>query len=313
MNTVGLSLRDIEYVVAVADLRHFGKAAERCAVSQPSLSAQIRKLEDFLGVTLFERTSRRVLPTPQGEPLIRQGRIILAEARRLLDMARGQDGTLTGTLMLGAIQTLGPYLFPHILAPLRGLLPDLELVLSEGRTDGLLEELREGRIDAVLLSPPVAMDGLTVEPLYFEPFLLAHPTNHPLAAQNHVTLDDVASDELLLLEEGHCLRDQSLAVCGLSARGMRHATGLETLRHMVAAGGGVTLMPALAAGQGTEMGGLIRYRPLDDPETGRTVALAWRNSDPRSNGFHELAAFLKKHRPGVLAAATGGMEKPAIL
>ncbi|NUB15979.1 LysR family transcriptional regulator, partial [Azospirillum brasilense] len=250
MNLAGLSLRDLEYVVAVAEQRHFGKAAERCSVSQPSLSAQIRKLEDLLGIPLFERTSRRVLPTPQGEVVIRQARIVLEEARRLLALARGTAEGLHGPLAIAAIQTLGPYLFPHVLPAMRRHLPDVQLVLSEGRTDGLLEELREGRLDAILLALPVEAEGLTCDALFFEPFVLAHPSGHRLESLPSIALADLDPGELVLLEEGHCLRDQALTACGATTRGMRHATGLETLRHMVATGTGYTLMLQLATGAG---------------------------------------------------------------
>ncbi|CAO3419541.1 Hydrogen peroxide-inducible genes activator _ OxyR [Azospirillum doebereinerae] len=297
MNVTGLSLRDLEYAVAVAEQRHFGKAAERCAVSQPSLSAQIRKLEDTLGIALFERTSRRVLLTQQGEAVIRQARVVLEEGRRLLTVARGTEGTLTGTLAVGAIQTLGPYLFPHALPVMRRHLPAAQLVLSEGRTEGLLEELREGRIDAVLLSLPIDTDGLATEALFFEPFLLAHPAGHRLEDLPSIGLKDLDPNELVLLEEGHCLRDQALVACGATARGMRHATGLETLRHMVAAGTGYTLMPRLAAGEGTTVGGLVAYRAFEGDAPGREIGLVWRASDPRAPGFRELAQRLREAPP----------------
>lgn len=298
MNITGLSLRDLEYVVAVADHRHFGKAAERCSVSQPSLSAQVRKLEELLGVTLFERTSRRVLVTPQGEAVIRQARTVLEEAQKLLAVARGTEGTLLGRLSVGAIQTLGPYLFPHLLPAMRRHLPDVPLVLSEGRTEGLLEELREGRLDAVLLSLPIDGEGLTCASLFFEPFVLAHPAGHRLEGLPTLALADLDPGELVLLEEGHCLRDQALAVCGATARGLRHATGLETLRHMVAAGAGTTLMPLLATGDGATVGGLVAYRPFhgDDPP-GRVIGLVWRAGDPRAPGFRALADRLRAAAP----------------
>ncbi|MBK1842617.1 LysR family transcriptional regulator [Azospirillum sp. YIM B02556] len=312
MNLSGLSLRDLEYVVAVAELRHFGRAAERCAVSQPSLSAQIRKLEEALGLSLFERTSRKVLLTPRGEAVVAQARTVLEEARRLLALADGSEGALTGRLRLAAIHTLGPYLFPHILPPLRKAWPELTLILSEGRTDSLLEDLRDGRLDAVLLALPVETDGLVAEPLFFEPFLLAHPAGHRLGSAPHLSLADLDPSELLLLEEGHCLRDQALAACGLSARGGGvHATGLETLRHMVAAGAGCTLMPLLAAmgqdGAGQDrrtvgVGGLVEYRPFDTPGNGvrppgRTVGLVRRASDPRARGLRDLADLLRRDPP----------------
>ncbi|BAI75310.1 transcriptional regulator (plasmid) [Azospirillum sp. B510] len=303
MNIAGLSLRDLEYVVAVAELRHFGRAAERCAVSQPSLSAQIRKLEEALGLSLFERTSRKVLLTPRGEAVVTQARVVLEQARRLLALADGSDGALTGRLRLAAIHTLGPYLFPHILPPLRAAWPELTLILSEGRTDSLLEELRDGRIDAVLLALPVEGEGLTAEPLFFEPFLLAHPTGHRLRATPGLSLNHLDPAELLLLEEGHCLRDQALAACGLSARGGGvHATGLETLRHMVAAGAGCTLMPLLATtgddGAAASVGGLVDYRAFEaGTPPGRVVGLVWRASDPRDRGLRELVDLLRRRMP----------------
>lgn len=297
MNLAGLSLRDLEYAVAVAELRHFGRAAERCGVSQPSLSAQIRKLEDLLGVTLFERTSRRVLPTAQGEAVIAQARRVLDEAGRLLAMGGNGDGALSGPLSIGAIQTLGPYLFPHLLPPIRRHLPEVMLTLTEGRTDGLLEDLRAGRLDAVLLALPVGDERVTEAPLFFEPFVLAHPAGHRLEGMAAVGADALDPGDLVLLEEGHCLRDQALAVCGTAPRGARHATGLETLRHMVAAGTGYTLMPALAAGEGTTVGGLIVYRPFDGDPPGRVVGLAWRRGDPRAAGFADLAALIRTVLP----------------
>lgn len=308
MNVAGLSLRDLDYLVAVADHRHFGRAAEQCAVSQPSLSAQIRKLERQLGLTLFERTSRRVLPTAQGEAVIRQARIVLAAATQLLALARGLDHDLAGRLALAAIHTIGPYLFPLVLPAIRSQWPALQLVLAEGRTAGLVEELRAGRQDAVLLSPPIEDDGLTVEALFFEPFVLALPAGHRLETQASVGLGDMDPAELLLLEEGHCLRDQALAACGLTQRSSRHATGLETLRHMVAAGAGCTAMPLLAAtGNAPRVGGLIVYRRLAPPAPGRQVALAWRASDPRGAGFRRLAAALR----AVLAATVPDLAASA--
>ncbi|MBK3426492.1 LysR substrate-binding domain-containing protein, partial [Methylobacterium ajmalii] len=184
MNVSGLSLRDLEYVVAVAEEGHFGRAAERCAVSQPTLSVQVRKLEEFLGVALFERSNRRVLLTPGGQAVVRQARAVLAEARALLLVAREgrDDGTLRGRLVLAAIQTLGPYLFPKVLRDLREAFPHLALALSEGRTAEILDALREGRADAALVSLPVPETGLAVAPLFDEPFLLACPAEHAFAA-----------------------------------------------------------------------------------------------------------------------------------
>jgi LysR family hydrogen peroxide-inducible transcriptional activator len=306
MNVAGLSLRDLEYVVAVAEERHFGRAAERCNVSQPALSGQIRKLEEALGLMLFERTSRRVLSTKGGEAVVRQARAVLAEAHKLLVIAgEGQVGDFSGRLALAAIQTLGPYLFPLVLRQLRAGFPDLALNLSEGRTADLLEGLREGRLDAALISLPVDDSGLSLASLFEEPFLLACAADHPLARRAAVSPDDLAGPDLLLLDEGNCLRDQAIAACGASPKSGRHATSLETLRSMVAAGGGYTLLPWLATRAMRDPDGLVVCRPFSSGETGRTIALAWRSSDPRGASFRELAAFFRNNAPDGTQALAG--------
>lgn len=305
MNLAGLSLRDLEYVVAVEEERHFGRAAQRCHVSQPALSAQIRKLEAALALTLFERTSRRVLPTAGGEAVVRQARTVLAEAQKLLAVAReGGSSLFAGRFALAAIQTLGPYLFPLVLRALRESFPALGLVLSEGRTAELLDNLREGRLDAALVSLPVDEGGLELDPLFTEPFLLACPAEHRLARARRVAPADLPGPDLLLLDEGHCLRDQALAACGASSAG-RHATSLETLRSMVAAGGGYTLLPRLAAREGADPSGLLVCRPFPDDPPGRVVALARRASDPRAPGFADLVRFFRAHAPDGTVPAPG--------
>ncbi|ACA17691.1 transcriptional regulator, LysR family [Methylobacterium sp. 4-46] len=307
MNLAGLSLRDLEYVVAVAEEHHFGRAAERCAVSQPTLSVQVRKLEQALGVVIFERTNRRVLLTPTGQAVVRQARAVLAEARRLLLLAReGGGAPLSGRLVLAAIQTLGPYLFPLVLRPLRQDFPLLALALSEGRTAGILEGLREGRLDAALISLPIAEAGLTVAPLFREPFLLACPADHAFAAGDPPKAADLAGPDLLLLDEGNCLRDQTVAACGAGPSAGRHATSLETLRSMVAAGGGYTLLPALAAPSGPDPSGLTVCRRFGEEGPSRVIALAWRASDPRGEGLARLAGFFRAHAP----AATLPCDRP---
>lgn len=294
----GLSLRDLEYVVAVAEHRHFGRAAEACAVSQPALSAQIRKTEELLGVVLFERGRRGVTVTARGRPLIAQARRILTESQRLFTLARSQQERLSGPLALGAIETLGPYLFPHILRPLREHYGGVELRLHEGRTAPLLDLLEEGELDLVLLSLPVNRTGFVAATLFFEPFLFLHAPDEPLARRRPLALADLATERFLLLEEGHCLRGQALALCGLShASGRRHAASLETLRHMVAAGGGYSVIPALAAEAHPRLSGLVACTPFDDPAAGREIALMWRASDPRDAEFRTFAAFLRRIAP----------------
>jgi LysR family hydrogen peroxide-inducible transcriptional activator len=304
MNVAGLSLRDLEYVVAVAEERHFGRAAERCNVSQPALSAQIRKLEEGLGVVLFERTSRRVLSTPGGDAIVRQARAVLAEAHKLLLIAgEGQQDRFSGRLALAAIQTLGPYLFPLVLRRLRATFPELTLNLSEGRTADILEGLREGRIDAALVSTPIDEAGLAITPLFVEPFMLACPAGHRLAGLDPASMGDLAGPDLLLLDEGNCLRDQAIAACGAGSRAGRHATSLETLRSMVAAGGGYTLLPWLAVREIRDPDGMVVCRPFSSGDQGRTIALAWRAS-PRGESLAELAGFFRDNAPaGTLAIA----------
>ena len=295
-NLSGLSLRDLEYVVAVAELRHFGRAAERCAVSQPSLSAQIRKLEEALGLTLFERTSRKVLLTPRGEAIIAQARVVLEEARRLLALADGSDGGLTGRLRLAAIHTLGPYLFPHILPALRNNWPDLTLILSEGRTETLLEELRDGRLDAVLLALPVESDGLTAEPLFFEPFLLAHPAGHRLCAAPNLSLSDLDPAELLLLEEGHCFRNQALSFCNIQSalpRELMDGSSLSTLVQMVGAGIGVTLIPEMAVAVETRSA-LVSTVRFQSPQPSRTIGMIWRKTSPLAKQLLQISEVVRE-------------------
>lgn len=305
MNLAGLSLRDLEYVVAVADENHFGRAAERCNVSQPTLSVQVRKLEEALGLTIFERTNRRVLLTPGGQVLVRQARAVLAEAHRLLLLAReGHGAPLAGRLVLAAIQTLGPYLFPLVLRQLRQDFPQLALALSEGRTAEILEGLREGRLDAALVSLPIAEAGLTVVPLFREPFLLACPADHAFAVGDAPQAADLAGPDLLLLDEGNCLRDQAVAACGAGPGAGRHATSLETLRSMVAAGAGYTLLPALAVPSGPDPSGLTVCRHFAEGGPDRVIALAWRSSDPRGEGLGRLATFFRAHAPGATLACS---------
>ncbi len=298
MTLAGLSLRDLEYILAVAEHRHFGRAAEACHVSQPALSAQVRKLEDYLGLRLFERSRQGVAPTAEGERILRQARLVVREAARLLEMARSGAEPLAGPFALGAIETLGPYLFPRILAPLGARFPRLELVLSEGRTADLLDQLMNRELDAVLLSPPVHRSGIRLFELFFEPFLFVHRPDEPLARERPLRLERLAGERLLLLEEGHCLRGQALLLCGMAtAPGRRHATGLETLRFMVALGAGYSIMPALAAEARPGLEGMVAYTPFDDARAGRKIALAVRASDPRGTTFDILARTLRELVP----------------
>jgi len=294
-----LSLRDLEYAVAVARERHFGRAAEFCGVSQPTLSEQIRKLESILGFALFERTKRNVEPTVRGAAVLMQADALLAGARQLLEDARRSSEPLTGELRLGVIATLGPYYMPSVIALGRERFPRLALRLRESTTEALLASLRGGELDAILVALPVPMAGLVAETLFFEPFRLACPSDHELATRSRVDLRDLQHGPLLLMEDGHCLRDQTLALCNARAlpNQSRHASSLEMLRHMIAAGEGVSVIPLLAAAEHTSMHGMIRYRELDDARAGRTIALVWRATETRGEDMRAIAAFLRAHVP----------------
>jgi len=302
MNMSGLSLRDLEYVVAIADNGGFVRAAEHCRVAQPSLSAQVRKLESFLGIAIFERTTRRVIITAEGKSFIEQARRVLSEARLLLTIAQRSDEPFSGSLRLAAIATLGPYLFSRILPGLRSKYPNLALILSEGLTAELLLKLVDGHIDAVLLSLPQIDPALTTALLFSEPFLLACPKGHPAAREGGPTWEVLDADERLILEDGHCLREQALVGCSTASGGGRIATSLETLKYMVAAGEGCTLVPALAV---SEKDAVVYSRPLA-PVYSRRIGLAWRSSDPRASEFSALAGKLRQ-----IARSFGVGVKPA--
>lgn len=287
-NLSRLSLRDLEYAVAVADSGSFVRAAERCHVAQSSLSVQVRHLEERLQTALFERTSRRAVVTEEGHHLIEQMRKILKDTRSLLATAQGLGKPFGGTLRLSAISTLGPYYFPKILRHLRSSFPEVSLVLGEGKTDSLTDQLLRCEVDAIVMSDSLVGDSAHVEPLFDEPFKLACPTARPMSTTNGNAWAQVPPAERLLLEEGHCLRGQALEACRDVARDSRQATSLETLRYMVAAGDGYTLMPQLAA---TPLTG-VSYVPL--PATfARPIMLAWRSSDPHEVDFQMLAALLR--------------------
>ncbi|MDQ2663937.1 MAG: hydrogen peroxide-inducible genes activator [Candidatus Eremiobacteraeota bacterium] len=302
-----LSLRDLEYAVAIARQRHFGRAAASCGVSQSALSEQVRKLESILGVRLFERTTRRVEPTVRGEAILQQAEALLGDARRLLDDARRSAEPLSGELRLGVIATLGPYYMPSVIALGRRHFPRLALRLRESMTNELLDALRRGELDAILVALPIPVDSLVAEPLFFEPFRLACPSDHELARRQHVGVRDLQRGSLLLMEDGHCLRDQTLSLCDQRPlpNQSRYASSLEMLRHMIAAGEGISVIPLLAAAEHTTMQGMIAYREIEEARAGRTIALVWRSTETRANDLHEIAAFMRAALPEGLNIADG--------
>lgn len=291
-----MNLRDLKYLVALAEERHFGKAAERCHVSQPTLSAQIRKLEEYLGVSLVERQPKKVSLTETGERIVARARLALQEADAIVELARTDRDPLAGELKLAFIPTVGPYLLPKVATRLKRALPKLKLLLYEYQTAQLLEKLRDGDIDMGILALPVPTDGLECRELYEEAFMLAVPDSHPLAQRERARVEDLRGETLLLLEDGHCLRDQALEVCSrvrVSEDQDYRATSLETLRQMVAAGHGVTLLPQLATiGPGGTTRGL-RVRPFARPSPSRSIGAVWRKSTTRGPAIEAIAEIIR--------------------
>lgn len=299
-----MNFRDLEYLVAVADHRHFGRAAAACGVSQPTLSAQLKKLERELGVTLIERTSSGHIVTEAGERIVAHARAILREASALRAVAAQASAPRTGKLSLGIFPTLAPYLLPHVLPGLTASLPGLELGIVEDRSSVLLGKLVRGDLDAAVLALPVEGGDLVVAPLFEEEFLLATPAGHPLdTTAAALTASDLDGQELLLLEDGHCMRDQTLGVC--ASTGAREQSGyqvatVETLRHLVASGRGLTLLPALAVAPPVFHPPSVTLHRFADPAPHRTIALVWRRSDPHADLLREVADVLRVLPPGLV-------------
>ena len=295
-----LKLKDLRYLVAVADQRHFGRAAARCFVSQPTLSAQLKKLEQALGVQLIERAPNNVSLTPAGEQIVARARRILEASDEVVALARNQRDPLAGRLRVALLPTIGPYLLPRVAPLIRKSLPRLELHLYEYQTTAMLEKLRSGELDLGILALPVDLAGLDSRELYREPFLLALPERHPLAAHASVHVADLRGETLLLLEDGHCLRDQALEVC--SRAGVREqqdfrATSLETLRQMVATGAGVTLLPELAVSGAYRSARGVALRPFARPAPQRHIGAVWRKSSARRAAIEALCRLIAGHAP----------------
>ena len=300
-----MTLQELRYMVALADKRHFVRAAEACNVGQSTLSTQLKKLEDYLGVTLFDRNKHHLRPTPIGEQIVEQARLALAVIARIKDLARHGNDPTGGPLRLGVIPTLGPYLIPHMLPEIRLRFPQLNLFLREDLTDHLLERLREGRLDALLLALPVRGDDIEVMELFREPFVVALPAGHRLASMPRMTERKLSYENVLLLEEGHCMRDQALAICAAHSSEEREelkATSLETLRQMVAAGVGCTLLPILASmpGVGSVQSNLVQIRPFAAPPPVRTIGLVWRQHHSRESALRALGALIRENLPPVV-------------
>ena len=301
-----MTLQELRYVVALADTGHFGQAAKACFVSQSTLSTQIKKLEDYLGVALFDRSLKSVTLTAAGREVVDSARRIIEESNRISELAKQIRDPMFRTIHLGVIPTLGPYYLPHVLPLVHKNFPKLRLLLREEMTPHVLAHLNEGKLDAGLLALPLPAEDPAMEtfPLFSEPFLAAVPAGHTLAASKKVRIDKLADAGLFLLEEGHCLRNQALEACRLTelANEEIRATSLETLRQMVGMGLGVTLIPALAGLQSHDTDTRVALRPLAPPGASRIIGLVWRRRSPMSSTMENLAKFLKRSLPpGTLA------------
>lgn len=291
-----MTLNELRYIVAVARERHFGRAAEACFISQPTLSVAVKKLEEELGLSLFERRKGEVTVTPVGEQIVAQAQRVLEEASSIRQLARlGQD-QLDGPLRLGAIYTIGPYLLPHLIPVLAEHAPKMPLVIEENYTAVLSEKLKRGELDAIIISHPFDEPGVETRPLYREPFVLLLPSSHPLNAVPTLDIHALGKEDVLLLGAGHCFRDQVLEVCPdcmhrrseTSPAQTLEGGSLETIRYMVASGLGITILPCSAAGAERFSERLLSVKRFDDDVPSRVVALAWRKSFPRPDAIDAL-------------------------
>ena len=300
-----MTLTELRYIVTLARERHFGRAAEKCHVSQPTLSVALKKVEQKYGVILFERTPSEVRLTPTGEQIARQAERVLEEAGRLKEIAQQGKDPLIGALRLGVIYTIAPYLLPRLVPALNARAPHMPMYLQENFTVNLGEHLRRGDLDAIIVALPFSEPGIVSRPVYDEPFCVVMPTNHPMAMQAEVPPDQIAGENLLLLGQGNCFRDQVVQACPhLSepggANGALEGSSLETVRHMVASGVGISVVPISAAKSWPQNGSLLQYRDFTQPAPFRRVGIAWRASFPRPQAIDVLrAAILDAPPPGV--------------
>lgn len=288
-----MNLRDLTYLVAVADLRSFVQAADQCSISQPTLSTQIKKVEEGLGVKIFERSNKKVLPTELGVAIIASARRILNEVEQINELAAMAQDPLAGNFRLGAFPTLSTYIFPDLVPAIKKNLPKVRLILIEEKTGQLIQQLKQGQLDAALLALPVQEDTLQYEVLFNDEFKLAVASDNPLAKKTMIQASDLFEQQLLLLDEGHCLRGQALQICSLNgAEELQdvRATGLETLRQMVKAGTGITFIPEIAIHE-PEPG--ICYLPFSAPTPNRRIALVWRKTTARNELIKHLIGLIK--------------------
>lgn len=296
-----MTLTELKYIVALAREKHFGRAADACFVSQPTLSVAIKKLEEELNVSLFERGSSEVSLTPVGERIVVQAQRVLEEAAAIKTIAQQGKDPLSGPLRVGVIYTIGPYLLPGLVSSMIERVPSMPLVLQENFTVRLLELLKQGEIDVAVLALPINESGFVIQPLYDEPFMVALPKSHRWANESAIRSDDLRSENMLLLGTGHCFRDQVLGVCPELSRFSQSSEGiqrtfegssLETIRHMVASGVGITVLPSSSVPKPVPKESLLTYIPLADDDTRRTVALVWRKSFGRREALEALRAAI---------------------
>ncbi|WP_199456808.1 MULTISPECIES: hydrogen peroxide-inducible genes activator [unclassified Marinobacter] len=296
-----MTLTELRYVVTLARERHFGRAAERCHVSQPTLSVAVKKLEDELGIPLFERSKSSIRVTETGQRIIEQAQRVLDQVGVIKDMAQDGKNQLNSPLKVGAIYTIGPYLFPHLLPELRRAAPEMPLYIEENYTANLRQKLRHSDLDAIIIALPFEESEVVTMPLYDEPFVVLLPADHPLTAKDEITADELSREQLLLLGPGHCFRDQVLESCpplvdAITKRAdgdkpdlVTEGSSLETIRHMVASGLGITVLPLSAATGMKYHEDILAVRPFAAPVPFRTVALAWRVTFPRPKAIDVLS------------------------
>lgn len=294
-----MTLTELRYIVTLAQEQHFGRAAERCHVSQPTLSVGVKKLEDELGVLIFERSKSAVRLTPVGEGIVAQAQKVLEQAQGIRELAQAGKNQLTAPLKVGAIYTVGPYLFPHLIPQLHRVAPDMPLYIEENFTHVLRDKLRTGELDAIILALPFHEADVLTKPLYDEPFYVLMPASHPWTARETIDNQMLNDKSLLLLGEGHCFRDQVLEACPTTRKGDAHShttvesSSLETIRHMVASGLGISVLPFTAVDSHHYAPGILAVRPLTPPVPYRTVAIAWRASFPRPKAIEILADSIR--------------------
>lgn len=291
-----MTLTELRYITAVARERHFGRAAAACFVSQPTLSVAVKKLEEELGVTLFERTHTDIAPTPIGEKVVNQAQRVLEEAQNLKTIVSSAGDPLKGPLRIGVIYTIGPYLLPSLIPTLNDMAPQMPLLVEEGYTAQLRKKLKNGELDVIIIALPFEESGVITAPVFEEPFIVLIPGSHPWIEKPVITTDDLPEETVLLLGQGHCFRDQVLEVCpecaGATTDGSLQAalegSSLETIRHMVASGVGVTVLPCTAAGADLYPSRMVQIKRFKGTPPSRTVALAWRKSFVRMPAINVL-------------------------